>query len=56
MWFWFKREKIRSRKEIEEKYEELNQRMQENSGSGDFFNIASTDGQRFILEWVLKQH
>lgn len=53
---WFKGEKIRSRKEIEEKYEELNERMVKNYGSGDFFNVASTDGQRYILEWVLMQH
>lgn len=53
---WLKGEKIRSRKEIEEKYEELNERMREISGKGDFFNVASTDGQRYILEWVLMQH
>ncbi len=54
---WFKGEKkIRSRKEIEEKYEELNERMREISAKGDIFNVASTDGQRYILEWVLMQH
>jgi len=53
---WFKRENIRSRKEIEERYEELNERMREISGKGDIFNVASTDGQRYILEWVMKQH
>ena len=54
---WLKGEKkIRSRKEIEEKYEELNERMREISAKGDIFNVASTDGQRYILEWVLMQH
>lgn len=43
---------MKTQKEIEEKYEELNQRMAKMS-PGDFFNVASTDGQRFILEWVL---
>jgi len=44
--------KLRSKFEIEQKYEELNQRMT----NADMFSSTSIDGQRFILEWVLGQH
>ena len=44
--------KLRSKFEIEQKYEELNQRMK----NADMFSSTSIDGQRFILEWVLGQH
>jgi len=47
--------KIKSLFEIEQKYEEINQRMSEMNGM-DMFGTASTDGQRYILEWVLGQH
>jgi len=43
---------MKTQKEIEEKYEELNERMRKQS-PWNFFGIASTDGQRYILEWVL---
>lgn len=46
---------MKTQKEIEEKYDELNQRMAKMS-PGDMFGIASSDGQRYILEWVLGQH
>lgn len=44
---------LRTEEEIKKKLEELDKRM----GSmvvSDYFGIASTDGQRFILQWVLK--
>lgn len=46
---------MRTQKEIEKKYDELNERMAKIM-PGDMFNVASTDGQRYILEWVLGQH
>lgn len=45
---------MRTEDEIEEKYEELNQRMS-NMSSDELFNVASTDGQRFILEWIMEK-
>ena len=47
--------KFKTQFEIQQKYEELNQRMSENT-PGDMFGNASVDGQRYILEWVLGQH
>ena len=47
--------KLKSRFEIEQKYEELNQRMSKVSPM-DMFGTASTDGKRYILEWVLGLH
>ncbi len=47
--------KIKDEFDIKQKYEELNQRMGQNSPF-DMFSNASVDGQRFILEWVLGQH
>jgi len=44
--------KLRSKFEIEQKYQELNQRMKDS----DMFSKYSIDAQRFILEWVLGQH
>ena len=46
---------MKTQKEIEEKYEELNKRMSKME-PGDMFGVASTDGQRYILEWVLGNH
>lgn len=46
---------MKTRSEIEKKYEELNEQMSKLS-PGQYFEIASTDGQRFILEWILGQH
>jgi len=46
---------MKTQAEIEKKYEELNKRMSKLSPM-DSFSIASTDGQRFILEWVLGKH
>jgi len=46
---------MKSRAEIEKKFEELNEQMAKLS-PGQLFEVASTDGQRFILEWVLGQH
>lgn len=46
---------MKTEKEIKEKYDELNKRM-EAVAPWDSFKIASTDGQRYILEWVLGQH
>jgi len=46
---------MKSQKEIEKKYEELNERMR-NLKASQSFDVASTDGQRYILEWVLGQH
>lgn len=46
---------MKSRAEIEKKFEELNKQMAKLS-PGQVFEIASTDGQRFILEWILGQH
>jgi hypothetical protein len=46
---------MKSRAEIEKKFEEINKQMAELSIE-QVFEIASTDGQRFIIEWVLGQH
>jgi hypothetical protein len=46
---------MRSQEEIEKKYEELNKQMS-SLDPGQFFEIASTDGQRYIIEWILGQH
>jgi len=46
---------LRTEAEILKKYEELNERMAKIT-PGDSFSIASTDGQRFILEWVLNRN
>ena len=46
---------MKTQKQIEEKMLELNKRMSE-LGVMDVFGVASTDGQRYILEWVLDQH
>ncbi len=46
---------MRTAKEIKAKYDELNERMNKME-PGDMFGTASTDGQRYILEWVLGQH
>jgi len=46
---------MKTRAEIEKKFEELNKQMAKLS-PGQLFEVASTDGQRFILEWVLGQH
>ncbi len=45
---------MRTEAEIKKKYEELNERMLKMTPM-DMFGIASTDGQRFILEWVLER-
>jgi hypothetical protein len=49
------KEGMKTRVEIEKKFEELNKQMAKLS-PGQLFEVASTDGQRFILEWVLGQH
>ena len=49
------KEGMKTRSEIEKKYESLNEQMAKLS-PGQHFEIASTDGQRFILEWILGQH
>jgi len=49
------KEGMKTRAEIEKKFEELNEQMSRLS-PGQLFEVASTDGQRFILEWVLGQH
>ncbi len=49
------KDKLKSKFEIEQKHEELSQRMSEKSPR-DMFGNASVDGQRYILEWVLGQH
>ena len=41
--------------EIKKKYDELNLQLSQLSPS-QYFEIASNDGQRFILEWVMGQH
>ncbi len=46
---------LKTEEEILKKYEEINQQMSRLS-PGQYFEIASNDGQRFILEWVLGQH
>lgn len=46
---------MKTQEEIEKKYEELNQQMAK-LDPGQYFEIASTDGQRYILEWVLGNH
>lgn len=46
---------MKTRAEIEKKYESLNDQLAKIS-PGQIFEIASSDGQRFILEWVLGQH
>ena len=45
----------KTRPEIEKRYEELNEQMS-NLSPGQYYEIASTDGQRYILEWVMGQH
>lgn len=45
--------KMKTEKEIKAKKEELNKRMAEISPM-DMFSVASTDAQRFILDWVLE--
>jgi hypothetical protein len=49
------KEGMKSRAEIEKKFEELNKQMSRLS-PGQYFEVASTDGQRYILEWILGQH
>lgn len=44
---------MKTEKEIRAKKAELDKRMAELS-VGDMFGVASTDGQRFILDWVLE--
>lgn len=44
---------MKTEKEVRAKKEELNKRMAGLSPS-DMFYVASTDGQRFILDWVLE--
>ena len=44
---------MKTEKEIRVKKAELDKRMAELS-VGDMFGVASTDGQRFILDWVLE--
>ena len=46
---------MKTLKEIEKKYQELNDRMAK-IPMWDFWNRASTDGQRYILEWVMDEH
>ncbi len=46
---------MKTKEEIEAKYEELNKRM-ESVVPWDSFNVASIDGQRYIIEWILGQH
>ena len=46
---------LKTEVEILKKYEELNIKMT-NLSPEQYFEIASNDGQRFILEWVLGQH
>lgn len=43
---------MKTEKEIQEKLEELDERMGKLS-PGDMFGVASTDGQRYILQWIL---
>ena len=44
---------MKTEKEIRVKKEELDKRMAK-LVPGDMFGLASTDGQRFILDWVLE--
>lgn len=46
---------MKTEEEVQAKYEELNKRMSKME-IGDMFGTASTDGQRYILEWVLGHH
>ena len=46
---------LKTEVEILKKYEEINEQMRRLS-PGQYFEIASNDGQRYILEWVLGQH
>ena len=48
--------KMKTRFEIEQKYEELNQRMSQKSNSFMDPTIMSIDGQRWVIEWILGQH
>jgi len=43
---------LRTEKEIRAKKAELDERMAKLT-VGDMFGVASTDAQRFILDWVL---
>ena len=47
--------RMKTRPEIEKKFEEINDTMARLS-PGQYFEVASTDGQRYILEWILGQH
>lgn len=47
--------RMKTRAEIEKKFEEVNDTMARLS-PGQYFEVASTDGQRYILEWILGQH
>ena len=44
---------MKTEKEIRAKKEELDKRMA-NLTVDDMFGVASTDAQRFILDWVLE--
>ena len=44
---------MKTEKEIRAKKVELDKRMAKLT-VGDMFGVASTDGQRFILDWVLE--
>jgi len=44
---------MKSQQEIEQRYTELNERMQKSIDNMDMFENISIDAQRFILEWVL---
>lgn len=51
--------KMKTRFEIEQKYEELNQRMAQKTNSMLPMMdpiIMSIDGQRWLIEWILGQH
>jgi len=53
------KDKFKSKFEIEQKLEELNQRMEKHTSSMFSMmdpSVMSIDGQRYILEWVLGQH
>ena len=47
--------RMKTRAEIEKKFEEVNDMMARLS-PGQYFEVASADGQRYILEWILGQH
>ena len=49
------KEGMKTRADIEKKFEEVNDTMSRLS-PGQYFEVASTDGQRYILEWILGQH